>query len=174
MSDKFARTKPAVLVTGLVMTILGIVILVHPIAAMELLIRIIGFVLVGFGLFNIISAFMKGDPVKNSPGNLALGILALLPGLFFAINPAGFITLAWTFVGIVILVTGLLDIMEAGEFRRMASPLAMPATASGVITALLGILVIFAPIASATVGMLAAAVALLIDGITEIIFGLGM
>ncbi len=174
MNDKLKRTKPAVLITGLVMTILGIVIFVHPIAAMEMLIRIIGIVLIAYGAFNIVTAFVRGDPLKNSPASLALGALTLLPGLFFAVNPSGFITLAWTFVGIVILATGVLDIMEAGDFRRVGSPLAMPATASGVITAILGLVVIFAPMASATVGMLAAAIALLIDGITEIIFGLGM
>ena len=107
MNDKLKRTKPAVLITGLVMTILGIVIFVHPIAAMEMLIRIIGIVLIAYGAFNIVTAFVRGDPLKNSPASLALGALTLLPGLFFAVNPSGFITLAWTFVGIVILVTGI-------------------------------------------------------------------
>lgn len=174
MGGRYTRTKPAVLITGLVMTILGVVIFVHPIAAMETLIRIVGGVLVVYGIYNLISAFMKGDPVKNAPADLALGVITLVFGLIMIIAAKALLTVAWTFVGILILATGVLDILEAGQFRRVQSPLALPATASGVITALLGIIVIFAPIASATVGMLAAAIALLIDGITEIIFGLGM
>lgn len=174
MRGKFTRTKPVVLVTGLVMTILGVVVLVHPIAAMEMLIRIVGWVLVAYGAFNLVTAFMRGDPMQNSPADLAIGVVALIPGLVMGIAPGALITMAWTIVGIIILATGVLDVMEAAEFRRMRNPLALPATASGIITALLGIVVIFAPMASATVGMLAAAVALLIDGITEIIFGLGM
>lgn len=174
MSSKFTRSKLAVLITGVVMVILGIVIFVHPIAAMEMLVRIVGFFLVAYGIFNLVSAFMKGDPVKNAPADLALGALTVIPGLIMIITPGTLVTFAWTFVGIIILCTGILDVMEAGDFRRMRSPLALPATASGIITALLGVAVIFAPLASATAGMLVAAIALLIDGITEIIFGLGM
>lgn len=174
MRGRFNRTKPAVLITGLVMVILGIVIFVHPIAAIEMLVRIVGFVLAAYGVFNLVSAFMKGDPVKNAPADLVLGAITLIPGLIMIITPGSLVTFAWTFIGIIILCTGVLDVLEAGEFRRMRSPLSLPATASGVITALLGVAVIFAPLASATAGMLVAAIALLIDGITEIIFGLGM
>lgn len=174
MKGRFTRTKPVVLITGIVMTALGIVIFVHPIAAMEMLVRIVGWVLVAYGAFNLVAAVMKGDPVHNAPADLALGIVTLVPGLVMGIAPNVLITVAWTFVGIIILLTGLLDIVEAGDFRRVRSPLALPATVSGVITVILGVIAIFAPMASATVGMLAAAIALLIDGITEIIFGLGM
>ena len=174
MGGKYTRSKPEVLITGLVMTVLGVVIFVHPIAAMETLIRIVGGVLLVYGIYNLVSAFMKGDPVQNAPADLALGAVMLVFGLIMIIAAKALLAVAWTFVGILILATGVFDIMEAGSFRRTSSPLALPATASGVITVILGIVVIFAPIASATVGMLAAAIALLIDGITEIIFGLGM
>ncbi len=174
MEGKFSRTKPIVLITGLVMTILGIVILVHPLTAIVTLIRIMGIVLAAYGVFNIASAIVRGDPLRNSPGELALGAITLIPGAIMIINPSGLVTVAWTFVGVIILVTGVLDIMEAGDFRRQRNPLSLPATASGVITVLLGLGVIFAPLASASIGMLLAAIALIVDGITEIIFGLGM
>ena len=64
------------------------------------------------------------------------------------------------------------DNMIFAYFLGMCSFLAV---SKNVKTAIgLGVAVIFAPLASATAGMLVAAIALLIDGITEIIFGLGM
>lgn len=173
MRSRFARTKPIILLTGVLMVILGIAVLVNPIGAIEALVRIIGWVLVAYGVITLVSAFMKGDPVRSAPVELGLGGITTAAGLVMGIWPGAFVAFVWTFLGVIILATGVLDIMEAGEFRRYRSPLAMPATVSGAITALLGVLVIVAPMASATLGMLVAAVALLIDGVTEIIFGLG-
>ncbi|MBO7673483.1 MAG: DUF308 domain-containing protein [Atopobiaceae bacterium] len=172
--NRFARTKGVVLLTGIVMVVLGIAVLVNPIGAVEALVRIIGFVLLAYGVLTLVNAFMKGDPVKNSPTMLVLGGIAAVLGLIMAIFPNGLVSFIWTIIGIIILLTGVLDIMEAGEFRSTGNPLAAPATASGVITAVLGAIVIICPMFSAALGMLVAAVALLVDGITEIIFGLGM
>lgn len=174
MTNRFARTKAIIVLTGVVMVALGIAVLVNPIAAVETLVRIIGWVLVAYGVITIVSAVIKGDPVQNAPGALALGILAIGFGLFMGIAPRFLVSFVWTLIGIIVLATGVFDIVEAGTYRNEGSPLATPATVSGIITALLGVIVIFCPLISAGVGMLVAAVALLIDGVTEIIFGLGM
>ena len=169
-----SRTKPIVLLTGLVMVVLGIAVLVNPIAAVEALVRIIGWVLLVYGGITLASAIMRGDPLKNAPADLGLGGIAIVLGLVMVIAPGGLVKFVWTIIGILVFVTGVLDIMEAGSFRSTGSPLAMPATVSGVITAFLGLVVIFAPLFSIALGMLFAAVALIVDGITEIIFGLSL
>lgn len=173
-SGRFSRTKPVILLTGLVMVVLGIAILINPIGAVEALVRILGWVLVVYGAIALVAAFAKGDPVKNNPGELAIGAITLVPGLIMGIFPGQLVSFVWTIIGIIVVLTGVLDIAEAGDFRRVGSPLAGPATAAGVITVLLGIVVIVAPMFSLTVGMLFAAMALFVDGLTEIIFGLGI
>ncbi len=173
MDGRFSRTKPVILITGLVMIALSIAIFVNPIAAMEMLVRIIGFVLVAYGAFTLVVAFKRGEPLENSPGELVLGGIAAVAGLFMAFMPGTLVKYVWTILGIMILITGVLDVMEAGDLRAYRSPLATPATVSGLLTALLGLLVIFAPMWSATLGMLVAAIALFLGGITEIVFGLG-
>lgn len=172
--NRFARTKPIILLTGIVMVALGIAVLVNPIAAVEALVRIMGWILVAYGAITLVTAFMKGDPVKNAPTTLILGGLTIGVGLFMGIAPGFLVQFVWTIIGIIVLATGVFDIVEAGAYRSAGSPLATPATVSGIITALLGVIVIICPLVSAAVGMLVAAVALLIDGVTEIIFGLGM
>ena len=173
MDGRFSRSKPVILITGLVMVGLSIAIFVNPIAAMEALIRIIGIVLAIYGAITLATAIRRGDPMRNSPGELALGGAAAVAGLFMAFLPDKMGALVWMIIGILILVTGILDVLEARDLRATRNPLAAPATISGVLTALLGILVIVVPMWSATVGMLIAAIALFVDGITEIIFGLG-
>jgi uncharacterized membrane protein HdeD (DUF308 family) len=172
--DRFARTKGVVLLTGIVMVVLGIAVLINPIGAVETLVRIMGWVLVVYGALTLVNAFMKGDPVRNSPTMLFLGGACLIVGLVMAIASQALVSFVWTIIGIIVFLTGVLDIIEAGAFRSAGNPLAVPATTSGVITAVLGAIVIICPLFSAALGMLLAAVALLVDGITEIIFGLGM
>ena len=173
MRNRFARTKPIILLTGLLMVVLSIAVFINPIGAVETLVRIIGWVLVAFGAVTLVSAFMKGDPAKNAPGELVIGSLAMGPGLVMAIWPKALIAFVWTFIGIIVLLTGVLDILEAGDLRHARSPLATPATVSGAITIVLGVITIITPMTSATLGMLVAAIALMVDGVTEIVFGLG-
>ena len=173
MDGRFSRSKPVILITGLLMVALSIAIFVNPIAAMHSLIRIIGIALVVYGAFTLFAAFRQGDPLRNSPGELALGGVGAVAGLFMAFVPDKMGALAWMILGFLILVTGILDVFEARDLRAGRNPLATPATISGLLTAALGILVLVVPLWSATVGMLIAAIALFVDGITEIIFGLG-
>jgi uncharacterized membrane protein HdeD (DUF308 family) len=162
-----------ILITGLIMVGLSIAIFVNPIAAMESLIRIIGIVLVAYGAFTLVTTVRRGQPMQKSPGELLLGGVAAITGLFMSFVPDKMGALVWAILGILILITGILDVMEARDLRADNSPLAMPATISGVLTALLGILAIAVPMWSATIGMLIVAIALFVDGITEIVFGLG-
>lgn len=173
MEGNISRTKPAILITGLVMVALSIAIFINPIGAMTTLVRIIGWVFVAYGAVMLVSAIFKGDPIHNAPSVVVLGVVAVIAGLFMALMPEVLVSFVWTILGIVILITGVLDIFEARDFRATSSPLAGPATVSGILTVVLGLVVVFAPMFSAVLGMLAAAIALFVGGITEIIFGLG-
>lgn len=172
--NSFSRSKSTILLSGVVMVSLALAVLINPIAAVVTLVRIIGWVLVVYGAITLASAFMRGDPVRNAPADLAIGAFTAVPGLIMALFPNTFVSFVWTFIGVIVLLTGVLDIFEAGDLRRFGSALALPATASGVITAVLGLMVVIAPFFSLEVGMLLAAAALLVDGVTEIVFGLGM
>ena len=145
MDGRFSRSKPMILITGLVMVGLSIAIFVNPIAAMESLIRIIGIVLVAYGAFTLVMAVRRGQPMQKSPGELLLGVIAAVTGLFMAFLPDKMSALVWAILGILILITGILDVLEARDLRAARSPLAAPATISGVLTALLGVLVIVVP-----------------------------
>ncbi len=170
----FTRTKPIVLLTGLAMTALGIAVLINPIGAVDALVRIIGWILVAYGVVTLVLAFVRGDPINNARADLAISVLFLILGIVMAFFSGGFVKVVWSIIGALVFVTGVLDVLEAGTFRRDGSPLALPATVSGIITAFLGLAVLILPFFTVEIAMLLAAVALIVDGITEIIFGLSM
>jgi len=174
MLNKLERTKAVVLLTGIVMVVMGVAIMINPINAVQALVRIIGVILLAYGAVTLVPAFMRGDPVHNSPADLTIGGIAAVSGLVMAIFPGALVSIVWSVIGVIVLLTGILDVAEASALRRVGSPLGIPATTSGIITVVLGVITILAPMASMTMAMLVAAVALLIDGVTEIIFGLGM
>lgn len=172
--NPYVRSKLVVILTGIVMCGLAIAVLINPIAAVGTLVRIIGWVFLGFGIVMLVSAFMKGDPVHNAVSELGLGVVCAILGLVMALAPGVFTTIVWTFIGIVVLATGILDIIEAADARGQGSPLAPAGAIVGFITAILGVIAIVSPLFFPELAMLVAAVVLLVDGITELIFGLGM
>ena len=172
--DRFARSKLVVVLTGIVMIGLSIAIFLNPIAAVETLVCTIGWVLAGFGIVMMVSAFMTGDPVHNALSELVLGALCLILGIGMGVSPRTFVTIVWTFIGVIVLATGVLDVIEAGGARRTGSSLAIPATIAGCLTVVLGAVVIVSPFLFTELAMLVAAIVLMVDGVTELIFGLGM
>ena len=168
------RSKSTILLTGAVMVALGVAVLINPIRALEVIVRIMGWILVAYGLFTTVPKVIRRDEIGDNIADISIGVVLLVVGLFMGLFPANFVSFVWTLIGIFILATGLFDIMESGSFREKGSTLAVPATVTGVICVLLGLAVILVPMASPTLGMLIAAIALLVNGITETIFGLGM
>ncbi len=167
------RSKGNVLLTGIVMIAMGVIILINPIQAMDTIVRMIGCALIVFGILALVPAFIHRDTITGVTPDIGSSILAIIFGLVLAFFPTFVVTVVWTMIGIFILLTGILDIVEARPLRQTAGMLGLLATGSGVLCVLLGILVICVPMASPTLGMLVAAGALIINGITEIIFALG-
>lgn len=173
MDNNLPRSKGNVLLTGVVMIALGIVILVNPIGALETIVRLMGFVIIGYGVLALVPHFLNRNGANGVTTDVGIGAIAAIVGLVMAIFPHFVVSVVWTVIGVFILLTGVLDIMESRTLRANSGALGWAATGSGVLCVLLGILVICVPMASPTLGMLVAAAALIINGITEIIFALG-
>ena len=80
----------------------------------------------------------------------------------------------YVLIGIIILVTGVNDVAEAGAVRRLGLPGWGWRMVLGVLTLLAGAVVVCSPFAMAEFEMLVAGLALVFDGITEIVAGVRM
>ena len=145
--------------------VLGVILIARQKAALDSLVWITGIVLlVSAAVFILIFAFKK----DKHPSQLILGIVFAILGLLFAIKP-GFVVNAFpVIIGIILIISGLMD---------LGSALTAPEGTSGkgllilfsIVLILFGVLCIFQPGAIANAITLLIGIFLLINGIFDLI-----
>ena len=88
--------------------------------------------------------------------------------------PDAFVAVVYVIIGVIVLVTGVNDVIEANAVRLAFGAGWVWRMVIGVITLLAGVAVVASPFAMAELVMLVAGLALIFDGITEIIAGVSM
>lgn len=177
MSDNatkpLARTKATVILVGLALLVLGVAMFVHPIGATLLIVKTVGWTLVIVGAFTLLNCCMHRSELLRSV-DLAIGFAELIAGALMVAMPDAFVAVVFEIIGVIILVTGINDITDAGIARRLGVPGSAWRTVLGVLTVIAGIGVICSPFMLADFVMLLAGIALIFAGITEIIAGAKM
>ncbi len=169
-----SRSRSTVILTGVVLTILGVLVWNNNIFMVESFVRTAGWVLVAAGVVTLVAAVLGGTERRAEGTDLTVCVLMILLGLFMAMWPTVLVSWIWSIVGVIILFTGISDIVEGRALRALGIRLGTGAIVSGVLTVILGIVTIFTPMTSLTLGMMIAGVALILDGVSEIITGLLM
>lgn len=173
MLDKlFRRTKAATILMGVALLVLGIAMFVSPIGATLMIVSIVGWTLVVVGAVTLLNCWMHRSPALQQ-ADLVIGLVELVPGALMVAMPGAFVTIIYVLIGVIILVTGINDVTEASARRRLGLP-SGGLMVMGVLTLVAGAFVIVSPFAMAEFVMLIAGLALLYDGITEIIAGVRM
>lgn len=169
----FRRTKATVILMGVALLVLGVAIFVSPIGATLLIVQIVGWTLVVVGVATLVNCWVN-RPAGSQQADLFTGIATLVLGVLIVGWPAAFVAVVYVMLGIIILVTGVNDIAEASTVRRMGFPGSLWRSILGALTFIAGAFVVFAPFAMAEFVMIVAGIALIFDGITEIIAGIQM
>lgn len=169
----FKRTRAAVIVMGVAMLVLGIAMFVSPIGATLLIVGVAGWTLVIAGAVTLLNSWAHRS-VELRQADLVTGLIEVVPGMCLVIWPEAFVTVVYVLIGIIILVTGVNDVAEAGAVRRLGLPGWGWRMVLGVLTLLAGAAVVCSPFAMAEFVMLVAGLALVFDGITEIVAGVRM
>ena len=169
----FRRTKAAVILMGVALLVLGVAMFVSPIGATLLIVQIVGWTLVIAGAATLLNAWARRS-AELRQADLVIGLVELVPGALLVTMPETFVGIVYVLIGVVILVTGVNDICEAGAVRRLGLPGAGWRFVLGVLTFVAGAFVVMAPFAMAEFVMLVAGLALVFDGITEIVAGVRM
>jgi uncharacterized membrane protein HdeD (DUF308 family) len=157
----FAREWPTVLFLGILTIGLGVVVLVWPSQTLTVLSILLGIQLVLFGLFRLISAFSSDT---ESPGFAGfVGIIAMIGGIIVLRNPIETVAVLATILGVVWVITGSIDVIEALANKREGNRLLLALT--GLLSVAAGVIVVAWP--APTVTVLA-----WIAGLYLVIFGL--
>ncbi len=172
MSKKksFNRSKATSVIMGIASIILGILVFADPVDAAVFIVRALAVVLVILGIVTLLGYIRNSD--EASSVNLVLGIIELVAGIILFSNPGAFVNWVVVFMGIFILVMGFEDLAEAHAFSVMRAPSAALRTVLAIITICLGVVVIASPFAFVELAFTIAGIALIVNGITEVIAAL--
>ena len=173
MDSILKRTKTTVILTGIALLVLGIAVFVNPAGATLAVTLIVGWTLVILGVYTLSSCFVHRLPVLSQM-DLFFGLLELIPGICILVWPGFFVSYLFLVLGIFVLVTGINDIMEAVDEHRIHVDYWGQSLAIGILTLVMGVLVIIAPFAMAQTVMMVYGIALVFDGVTEIVTGIRM
>ncbi|MCP3426705.1 DUF308 domain-containing protein [Rothia sp. AR01] len=120
MDPIIRRSSTALIVSGVLALVLGLVLVSWPIASAVTLMILIGAYALVDGIFALVSAF--NAPRGGTRGFLVLsGVIGIVAGLIALVNPIfGAATLVWV-LGVWLLVRGVLEIVSALR-RRSGGP----------------------------------------------------
>lgn len=167
MFDLFRRVRIHVCLTAVLTVILGLILLVAPGTAIRTVFTLIGWVLVISGIVALLtSAMSKGQPVAQ--GDLVLGLIQLASGLVVLLRPGFLMSFVGIVVGFLMLIHGVRDIQGAREGKALGYDYRFP-LAVGIITLILGIIVMIDPFGTASGLLRIAGIFLLLDGVSDIL-----
>lgn len=172
MGKLFKRTRATIILSGVLLLALGVIAAALPLAATDLACTVVGWALIVGGGITIVTAFVRPGDVLSDQADLIIAGVEIVPGFIMVMDPSLFAQWLWGFVGLYIVLTGVDDAFEAFDLRGARNHHWTWRLAVAIFTIVLGVLVFLATYASHTLGMMVAALALLLDGITELVSGI--
>ena len=169
----FKRTKATIILMGIALLVLGIAMFVSPIGATLLIVQVAGWTLALVGVVTLLCCWAR-RALLLSQADLAIGLVETVLGMCLILWPDAFVAGIYVIIGVIILITGVNDIIEANVVFRLGLPGRGWRYVVGLLTLAAGVLVVSSPFTMAEFVMLIAGVALIFDGITEIVAGVTM
>jgi uncharacterized membrane protein HdeD (DUF308 family) len=147
LREFFAGMWQAILLRGVASLVFGLLCFFYPGITLSIIVIIFGLYLLVDGAAGVWSAF-RGTPGRAKPALLLQSTLSLIIGLGFLFAPQLATTYVIVVIGLWNIAVGLLQLAGSIALRRELEH-AMPIGLSGVVSALLGALIVFYPASAA-------------------------
>lgn len=168
--SSFVKTLSSnLIVQAILLVIVGAVLLLMPGITMITVVYILAFMLTICGAWAIISVFRNGGPKDGNTPTLVLGIALLIIPILMFIMPnvvAEFISLL---VGILLIVSGMLNCVRSFEIRKDSSNTWKISMVISIIIACAGILLLCNPFAAASLFVQVLGISLIANGISDLL-----
>lgn len=168
MNELLKSMKWGMMITGLLTTIIGIMICANPSEAIISIIRFIGWILIIAGGVSAISEFMQRTTTYRTYSTMTFALISLVFGIVLAIRPASFVNFVGTVVALILFVHGINAIVSAINSKKYGYNQWKIACLSGVIFAVVAFIILINPFSSASALMLFIGIVLTGDGISYI------
>lgn len=166
MTRTFQKTM---LITSIVFIVIGLLLIIWPDAARQIIIYAIGAAALLYGGFRIVDFFVRKEHLSGSIQiGVALGIACMLLGLFLVLKANVVVTLLASIIGVVLIVDSVLRLQVALNLRHSGIRNWLILLITAFVTLAFGILLLFNPFVAIKVATIIAGVSLLIDGIATL------
>lgn len=161
-------TKPfqkAMLISSVVYLVIGLILIIWPDAARQIIIYAIGAAALLYGGFRIVDFFVRKEHLSGTVQiGVALGIACLLLGLFLIFKVNLVVTLLAAIIGVAVIVDSVLRLQIALNLRHIGAQYWVILLVTALVTLGFGILLLFNPFTVVKVATIVGGVLLLLDG----------
>lgn len=166
----FSKLKKAWLLSSILSVALGLVLLIFPWIAIQVVCYLLGGLAIIYGIIRIVRYARQGEAYPELfRGDLVIGLFLLAIGLFIVFRiefVAGFIPVIF---GIALLASGIGGVLRAMDAKRAGYERWFLLLVLASLTIVLGLILAMNPFATAQVAVAVIGAALVYDGVTDMI-----
>lgn len=168
MKNLLKRIKANAFISAVIYTLLGIVLVAWPKLSTNVLCTALGAVLLICGIVDILEFVFQRDGSLYYNLQLGIGIILVAVGGWLLLRPTLIAVIIPRIIGVLICFHGLKDFGDALTLRKNKSPRALAATILGLITILLGAVLVVNPFSAFTTVMRIIGLVLIYDGVSDL------
>ncbi|MEN6417439.1 MAG: DUF308 domain-containing protein [Clostridiaceae bacterium] len=162
MTNPFQKIMMA---TSIVYMVLGLILIIWPDQARQIICYLLGAAALLYGLYRIIDYFARK---QHSEGGVqigvALGIACVVLGLFLLFKANTVVAVLAGVIGVAVVIDSILRLQIALNLRRVTAAGWLALFITALVTLVFGILLLFNPFNAVKVATIVAGAALLVDG----------
>lgn len=168
MKNLLKRIKANALLSALIYTVLGVVLLVWPELSTNVLCTALGLVLLVSGISDILEFVFQRDGSLYYNLQLGLGVILCAVGGWLLLRPTLIAVIIPRIIGVLVCFHGFKDFGDALTLRKNKSPQATAALLLGSITILLGVVLVVNPFSAFTTVVRIIGLILIYDGVSDL------
>lgn len=168
MAEFLRRMKQNDIISAVVMIVLGVGLFLRPGLSAEILCRGLGFVILIYGISQEVTYLRLKKKIVVSPGMSVSAIAMIVLGAWIAWLGEGIMAIFPAAMGIVLLLSGIKNVMQSFVIRNMGDDRWNMAMIMAVITAVLGLILIWNPFTAVDMVIRIIGAFLVYDGITNL------
>lgn len=170
MKEWLKSVKWNLILAALAYVVLGVVLLAWPDTTGNVLCTLLGILLMGYGIFQIIGFFTRGDEGWGSGAvYLLAGLCAVALGVFALSSPEKVLAILPVALGAVVVVDSCISLKRAFQLKELGMERWWIAALLAVVTLLFGLVVMFNPFQSALLVIRIVGGVLIYQGISDLV-----
>lgn len=168
VAQEMRKSKTSTIVIGIVLVLLGLVFCFAPEFTLAFITTLTGIAFLVAGIVGFVNYITQ---TEKSVWDVLLGIVGVVLGLILLFQPQAAISFVLGIIGILIFLSGVVDIVDALQANKLGAPRWSLFLLLGIVTALLGVAVFVPPVFFRQAILVLAGIALVFDGVSEIVVG---